>query len=186
MSKIDAHHEAETRPDIVGLPAGILDPLKDARGAAIPYGWKPRTDPAAIFPSAKNRCDVPVYDKFELAFARQAERSPMVELFEARPIDVIGLRPFAYVPSFEVTLGFGYMVVEITECGMPADKGEARRAAAIREYFADVGVMFAQFTTFEVSRRKLFGRSRPLRPWTNDYWLRAKQAEAAALWADFK
>ena len=184
MPKIDAHHETETHPDVVGLPAGILDQLKDAGVAAIPYGWKPRTAPVAIIPSEKNRCDVPVYDEFELAFARQAERSPMVELYEARPEMLCSL-PFDYVPSFQVTLSFGHMVVEITEAGMPTDEVEARRAVAIWEHLDDLEVMFAQFTTYKVSRCKLFGRSRPLRPRTNDYRLRANQAEAAALWANF-
>ncbi len=185
MSTIDAHHEAETRLDVVDLAAGVFEPLTDAWGDAIPNGWKPRTAPAAIFPSAKNRCAVPVYDEFELAFARQAERSPMVEMYEARPC-LMGMFRFNYVPSFQVTLSFGYMLVEITPFGNPTDEGEARRAAAIREHLDDLEVMFAQFTTYEVSRRKLFGRSRPLRPRTNDYWLRARQAKAAALWADFK
>ena len=185
MSKINAHHEAQNRPDVLDLAAGVFEPLMDAGGDAISYGWKPRTAPTVILPSAKNRCDVPVYDEFELAFARQAERSPMVELYEARPC-LMGMFRFNYVPSFQVALSFGYMLVEITRFGNPTDEGEARRAAAIQEHLDDMDVMFAQFTTFEVSRCKLFGRSLPLRPRSNDYWLRAKQAEAAALWADFK
>ena len=185
MSEIDAHHEAETRRDIVGSPAGVPGPLKDAGGAAIPYGCKPLTAPAAIFPSAKNGCDVPVHDRFELAFARQAERSPMVEWYEARTTFLLGMLPFDYVPSFAVNLWFGSMVVEITELGMPSDEEEARRAATIRESLDGAGIMFAQFSTREVSRCKLLGRSRPLRPRTNDYWLRAEQARNAEFWANF-
>jgi len=69
---------------------------------------------------------------------------------------------------------------------MPTSAEEAWRVAEIRELLDGSDILFAQLTTYEVSRRKIFGRSRPIRPRTNDYWSRLEQAAAASFWANFK
>ena len=191
MFKIRAAQKTEPRHVVAtatpgGTTAGTPHPLTGNRGVAVPYGWKPRTGAVGMFPSAKNGCDMPFWDEFQLAFMRHAERAPMVEWYEARPTTMLGMLPFDYIPSFELATGRGEMVVEISEPGMPTSDEEAWRVAEIRELLDGSGIMFAQFSTFEVARRKLFGRSRPLRPRTNDYWSRLEQAAAASFWAQFK
>ena len=191
VSKIQGAQKAQPRPVVTtastdDTAAGIPRPLTEDQGAAVRYGWKPRTGAVGMFPSAKNGCDVPFWNESELAFARQAERASTVERYEARPTSMLGFLPFEYIPSFELSTVYGEMVVEISESGMPTSEEEAWRVSKIRDSIEGTGIMFAQFTSFEASRRKLFGRSRPLRPRTNDYWARSQHAAVAWFWAQFK
>jgi hypothetical protein len=151
-------------------------------GSAVPYGWKPRTRAVGVFLSVKNNCGIQYWDEFELAFARQAERESKVLRYAVRPTSISGMLPFEYVPSFELSTSIGGMVVEISDFGTPVSDEEAHRVAAIRELLDGADIMFAQFSTYEVSRKKLFGRSRPLRPRTNDYWSRFLRAAAVGFW----
>ena len=194
MSKIQGAQKAEPRSAVAAVTlggtddtaAGLPRPLKEDGGAAVPYGWKPRSGAVGLFPSAKNGADVPFWDEFELAFARQAERAPTVERYEARPTSMLGFLPFEYIPSFELSTVYGELVVEISKPGMPTSDEEAWRVAEIRELLDGSDIWFAQLTTYEVSRRKIFGRSRPLRTRTNNYWRRDDRAIAASFWEKFK
>ena len=192
----DGQHDHEA--DLATTAAGYIDTLGSAplTGAAyprsaspalaVPYGWKPRTGAVGLFLSDKNRCGIPFWDKFELAFARQAERTPKVLRYAVRPTSMLGMLPFVYVPCFELSTSFGEMVVEISDRGQPSCDEEIVRVTAIRKLLDASEIMFTQFSTDEVSRRKLFGRSRPLRPGTNDYWSRSERADVASFWKAYE
>ncbi len=154
-----------------------------SREPAGAYGWKPMTGAAGEFFGLKNGGKVPFWDEFDLDFVRKAERAETVLRYSARPLCLLDTLSFQYVPSFEVSTTIGFMVVEISERGMPTSKDQANRAAELKKQFAAAGIMFAQFSTYEVSRRKIFARSRALRKQPNDDGSQARRARVNAFFA---
>ncbi len=133
-----------------------------------PWSWKTRRNPIGVFHSAKSNRGIPFWDEYELTFARKAEGAQTVNCYESRPSGWAEWSATRYIPNFMLSTSIGLMAVEISEFGMPATAAEAERAELARDWFDEADVLFADFSRYEVMRRKLFARNRALRGQPND------------------